>query len=196
MKKVILFDVDGVLLNGESFAHSMEKDHGISYDMVQPFFRGSFPATISGDADLKEIISPYLKVWGWKGSVEDFLDYWFKAEHKIDQPLVEHIQDLRARGVKCFLATNQERYRAAYILEKIGFRDAFDGTFISSELGVKKPDLKFFEQVHEKLLPIEKESILFWDDLEENVLAARGYGFVAEIYTSFEDYIQKMKKYV
>jgi putative hydrolase of the HAD superfamily len=189
--KAMLFDVDGVLLNGR-----LEKDYGISEEIVQPFFLGPFPAALSGEADLKEIISPYLKQWGWQGNVDEFLDYWFQAEHIIDEALVEYIQRLRAQGIKCYLATNQERYRTTYILEKIGFKDFFDGIFVSNELGVRKPDVSFFAKAYEVLLPVEKEAVLFWDDLVENIEAAQSFGIAAETYTDFQDFKQKMKTYV
>jgi putative hydrolase of the HAD superfamily len=61
-----------------------------------------------GKADLKEVVRPFLKEWGWEKSVEDFLDYWFKSEHKIDEELVDYIQELRKKGVNCYLVTNQK----------------------------------------------------------------------------------------
>ncbi len=194
MIKIVLFDVDGVLLNGEMFGAQLERDYGISNDVLQPFFKGPFPDAIVGQADMKQLLKPYLETWGWKGGVEDFVDYWFKAEHVIDQPLIDYIETLSASGIGCYLATNQEKYRTAYILEKMGFEHIFDGQFVSSEMGVKKPDPAFFERVVQELQPHDAEEILFWDDRLENVEAARASGINAEVYTTFAAFEEQMKE--
>jgi putative hydrolase of the HAD superfamily len=194
MIKIVLFDVDGVLLNGESFSIQLERDFGISKATMQPFFKSSLPASTIGASDMKQDLVPYLKAWGWKGTVDEFVDYWFKAEHVIDEPLIEYVETLSASGIGCYLATNQEKYRIAYILEKMEFEHIFDGQFVSSEMGVKKPDPKYFEQVIEKLQPHDPSEILFWDDRIENVEAARAAGLQAEVYSSFEAFDDQMKE--
>ena len=42
---------------------------------------------------------------------------------------------------------------------------------------------------------MEKESILFWDDLEINLLAARENGWNAENYTELDEFEKTMNKY-
>ncbi|MDB5170789.1 MAG: HAD-superfamily hydrolase, subfamily variant 3 [Candidatus Saccharibacteria bacterium] len=196
MIKTILFDVDGVLLNGQSFTIELEREYGISYDMTQPFFKGPFRDSTVGLRDMKEVLEPYLKEWKWPHGTDDFLEYWFTKEHSIDQSLINYIQRLRAAGTKCYLATNQERYRTTYIMERMGFADMFDGIFVSNDLGVKKPDVAFFEKAHQQIPGVAKEEILFWDDLAENVAAAEAYGIQAELYTNFDDFTKKMELYV
>lgn len=196
MIKVILFDADGVLINGEKFSVNLEREYGISKEKTLPFFTGIFKECIIGNADLKEVIKPYLKDWGWEKSVEELLDFWFKSEHKIDEELVKYIQQLRQKGIQCYLATNQEKYRATYMLDKMGFKDCFDQVFASAHLGHKKPDLEFFSKVMEKLSEIKKDEVLFWDDTLENIEAAIQFGIKAEFYTNFQDFKEKMQNYL
>ncbi len=196
MIKIFLFDVDGVLLNGQSFTIELEREFGISYDMTQPFFKGPFKEATIGSRDMKEILEPYLKEWNWPKTTDDFIEYWFTKEHSIDQPLVDYAQTLRISGAKCYLATNQERYRTAYILERMGFANLFDGIFVSNELGVKKPDIAFFEKTHQQIPGIAKQEILFWDDSAENIAVASSYGIQAELYTDYDQFIKKMELYV
>jgi len=61
MIKAILFDADGVLINGEMFSNVLDRDYGIPSDKTLPFFSGIFREAVSGKADLKEIITPHLK---------------------------------------------------------------------------------------------------------------------------------------
>ncbi len=191
MIKAVLFDADGVLLTGERFSRKLAKDYGISTDITEPFFKGPFKECIIGNADLKELLPQYLQKWGWQKSVDDFLDEWFESEHKIDEQLVQYIQDLRKKGIKCYLATNQEKYRVQYMLDKMGFSECFDKVYASSHLGHRKPAMEFYSKVVEDL-GLEKSQILFWDDTSENIDAANQFGLKAELYTSFEDFKDTM----
>ncbi len=59
-----------------------------------------------------------------------------------------HVQQLRTKEYfVCCVATNQEKYRAQYMLDKMGFGDSFDKIYVSAYLGVQKPDVTFFEKV-------------------------------------------------
>ncbi|MDE2030930.1 MAG: HAD-IA family hydrolase [Patescibacteria group bacterium] len=195
MIKVLIFDADGVLINGEMFSKILAKEYGISTEITEPFFDGPFSECLVGNIDLKEAISPYLEGWGWKTGVDSFLDYWFSAEHSIDQDLIAYIQECRKRGIKCYVATNQEKHRAEYMLDKLGFVNNFDKLYASAHLGHKKPSLDFYEKLVNDLDGINKEEILFWDDSPKNITAARQFGINAELYTTFEDFNKRMKIY-
>jgi putative hydrolase of the HAD superfamily len=192
MIKALLFDVDGVLVNGERFSVHLERNYGIDQNKTIAFFKGEFKECILGKKDLKKILPKYLKSWGWKKSVEDFLNYWFKSEHSINEELMDYIKKLKHKGFQCYIATNQEKYRIEYLLDKMGFADNFDKIYASSHLGFKKPDLKFFEKLFTDLKNIEKDEILFWDNSIINVEAAQEFGIKAELYTDFADFENKM----
>jgi len=196
MIKAVIFDADGVLIEGRRFSRILERDYGITTATTDEFFRGPFEDCIIGAADLKEVLPPFLAKWGWKDGVEAFLSYWFRGEHTINQQLIEYIQSLRARGIICFLATNQEKYRFEYMLKSMGFENSFDRLYSSAHLGHKKPSLEYFEKVYEDLAGIEKDEIIFWDDTPANIESAREFGIEAELYTSFADFKERMADYV
>lgn len=195
MIKIILFDVDGVLAIGENFTKTMSVEHGISLEMLLPFFRGRFIACRNGQADLKTELQPYLVQWRWPYSVEAFLRYWFEKEHVIDEALVAYIQRLRQQGIPCYLATNQEKYRTTYILEQMGFADKFDGMFSSAYIGCGKEHSAFFAHILHKMAGIQANEILFWDDSPGNLEVARQVGIQAEHYTNFAAFQVRMQHY-
>lgn len=197
MIKLVLFDADGVTINGEPFSKELTRKYNIPPESTLKFFKGIFKDTKTNHADLREVIAPFLKEWGWVKSIDEFLDEWFKYEHQqINQELINYISALRKKGVSVALATNQEKYRAQYILEKMGFGKIFDRTYFSAHLGLKKPDAAFFRKITEDWPQIQKDEVLFWDDMEENILAAREFGWNAEVYKDFEDFKEKMNHYL
>ena len=195
MIKIILFDVDGVLVDGELFSRRLARDHGITLEMTRSFFAGPFSECLVGQADLKQVLLDYMREWGWQHSIDDFLSFWF-SEHSINEPLLISVQHLRQQGIPCYLATNQEQYRTAYILEEMGFAQKFDGIFSSAHVGQVKSQPAFFEHVLRKLNGIAAHEILFWDDSAPNIATARQFGLQAEIYTTFADFTRKMSRYL
>lgn len=197
-KRAILFDADGVIISSEMFSIPYQREFGVLPDAMLPFFHGIFKKCLIGKADLKVAVQPYLAQWKWNGSVEDFLVYWFKSEHAIDQKLVEVINKLRKGGALCFLATNQEKYRTEYIRTIMGFKNIVDGIFSSAEIGFCKPDVQFFKSIlstlHEKY-NISGEESLFIDDDILNVEAANGVGINSYLYSDFENFLNFIKKY-
>jgi len=191
----VLFDVDGVLSAHEPFRERLARDHGIAANITVPFFRGPFRDCLVGKADLKEQLLLYLKQWGWQYTVDDFLSYWFTAEHRPNLPLLQVAQQLRQRSIHCYLATNQEQYRTAYILREMGFAARFDGAFSSAYVGYMKPEAEFFHHILHKLMPVDAGEILFWDDTLENIIAAREVGLHAEHYSDFDTCVATMRTY-
>ena len=126
MITTLILDADGVLINGESFADALHRDFAVDLAKEKEFFKGPFQECLVGKRDLKESVAPYLPSFGFKGSADEFLAYWFKSEHAINDALMTAVGRLRAAGVRVVLATNQEKYRTDYMLQHMGFADAFD----------------------------------------------------------------------
>ena len=193
MLQVIIFDADGVLVHGKRrFSVFLAEEHGIPLEKTLPFFEGPFQDCLVGKADLKKALLPYLKDWGWKKGVETFLEYWFRLESETDQDLIEYVRELKRGGIKCFLATNNEKYRFEYMLDKMGFSHVFDKTYASAHLGKQKTDLKFFEKVLKDLKDVSKKEILFVDDDPENIKTAKKFGLQTELFTSLKDLRKKV----
>jgi len=193
MVKAVIFDVDGMVVITDMFSVQYHKDYGVLSEVLLPFFKNEFQPCLIGKADLKEVIKDYLPKWGWKGNVEEFLNYWFNAENHIDQRVVEVINKLKKSGIKCFLATNQEKYRTQYLRKEMGFENIFDQVFSSAEVGNKKSQPEFFDFILKKT-GLNKDEIQFWDDTDKNVASAKEYGFDARLYRNFEEFEKEIEK--
>jgi putative hydrolase of the HAD superfamily len=191
MIHTLILDADGVLINGESFSETLARDYDVDKAKEKEFFTTHFQECLVGKADLKESIAPYLPSFGWKGTVDEFLEYWFKAGHSLDEELIGYVQKLRESGMQVVLATNQEKYRTQYMLEHMGFDGAFDKIYSSAHLGHKKPAVEFFAKVVEDL-GANKEEVLFWDDDQRNIDGAKEYGIHAEFYSDYKTFLDVM----
>lgn len=192
MYQIALFDADGVVTSPKMFSVDLEKDFGIKPEVLKPFFHGPFQSCLIGNADLRTVIKPHLAQWGWSGNVDTFLEYWFTSENEVNQKAIELVSDLRKRGTRCYIATNQEAYRARYMRERMHFDALFDGIFSSADLGCKKPSHQFFENLLGRIDPhgdIPREEIVFWDDKTENIEAAREVGIRAYRYVYGEEFV-------
>lgn len=134
--KCVIFDADGMVIDSEVFSAQLEKDYGIPNDIILHFLKGPFQECIVGKADLKKEIKPFIKKAGWKNSVDELLGYWFKVQHKLDDRIIKEIKKLREKGVRCYLASNQEKYRAEYIRKNMGLENIFE-LIINGEEAIK-----------------------------------------------------------
>jgi len=195
MIKAIIFDADGMVVITEMFSVKYCEEYKVPYETILPFFKNEFQPCLVGQADLKEQIKPYLEKWGWTKSVDDFLNYWFKAEHHVDQRVIETISKLRKSEIRCYLATNQELYRTQYLRNQMGFDTVFDKVFSSAEIGYKKPQHEYFEVIVEDL-GLSRDEVQFWDDQEKNVQLATEFGFDARLYTRFDEFEKVVGEYM
>lgn len=191
--RAVLFDADGMVLLPKRFSDQIQQDYGISWEKMKPFFMGPFLLCKIGKADLKEELAKVLIDWGWSGTVDALLEYWFRIGSAPDPEIVAIAQELRSRRVKCFLATNQEKYRANYLQNVVRLNDVFDGMLVSAEIGYTKKEVAFFEKSYTSInaneeLMISKKEILFVDHEEENMAAARAFGFETYSYHDSEHF--------
>lgn len=194
-----MFDADGVVIHSEMFSVQYQKEYDVSGDDMTPFFKGDFQDCMIGKADLIEVVSPRLAKWKRKGTVHEFLQFRFKSEHSVDERMVANIKNLRKKGIRCYLATNQEKYRAQYMKKDMGFEELFDTVFSSAEIRHKKPDKEFYKFVlHEikKEYEIDPDEIMYFDDTQENVVEAKKLGIDAHLYQNIEEFERLVKRVV
>jgi putative hydrolase of the HAD superfamily len=183
LPKVLLIDADGVLLiNEKIFSHQYAEEQGIEAEQLEPFFHGAFRQATVGKADLKGLIAAHRDLWQWEGTADELMDKWFAAESNVDKKLVAILQSIRAAGTKVYLTTDQEKYRAAYLREKL-FEDQLDGFFVSCDLGYEKIQPEFWRAVLHRLPGIKPSEIIYFDDSLSKVDAARAAGIDARLYT-------------
>lgn len=188
MVKAVLFDMDGVLTFRErNFSVAYIEKHNLKPAPVMDFFATEWHNYVLGKKDLKAHIAAHPDIWQWHGTPEELMQYWFKSEDNKNEPLLKVIGHLRQSGIKCYIATEQEKYRTQYVNE-VMFPNEFDGCFSTCEIGVKKSNPKYFETVMELLQQtnpgITPGDIVYFDDDTDKLESARAVGINGELYES------------
>ncbi len=197
MIKVILFDCDGIIVKEHKyFIQRLKEDFGIvlNYEAHNSFFKNEFLLCQAGKLDLKIELIRQMPKWGIDWSVEKLVEYWFNGERDLDKRVVETIYTLRGKGVKCYLSTNNEKYRTQYLTDEVDLKNILDGIYSSAFLGFMKSNQGFWQALYQDFLDIKKNQVLVFDNKQENVQSAREFGFSAELYKDFETFIRQLYK--
>ena len=122
----------------------------------------------------------YASLNDWSG-LKHSRDTWFQAWMSLivgPLPDVDLIFDCLKGVVPIYALTNTNVDHMNYELEKYPVMKRFDAIFASHEMGCRKPDVEMYLQAARRA-GVEPNEVLFVDDSEANVLAARRAGFTA-----------------
>lgn len=185
--RLVLWDADGVLQRvpdggEESMRPAVE---GLVED-VDGFLadarRRERPA-LTGKERWLDVLPGLLADWGIASHLERIVETWLAIEEVPGARAV--VRDVRATGVRCFLASNQDEHRGRHMQRHLGYPSLVDGALYSYELGAAKPDPAFFTAALRRLRA-SAQDVLLVDDNPTNVASAAGLGIRAETWTSAE----------
>ena len=197
MTRVVLFDVDGVLVNGYHarpekqvrWNENLLADLGVDPERFnREFIYDVFvKKVIVGQMSLLEALERTLPGLGYRGPAMAFVGYWLSHDSNLDEPMVEVVRRLKGAGVsRLFLATNQEHMRAQWLWQTLKLGEIFEDMFHSARVGHAKPTKPYFDWVNNRLGRLD-EKPLFFDDREDIVKAAREHGWEAVLFDTVED---------
>jgi len=132
---------------------------------------------ITGEQDFAVVLEAILRRWQCNVNIDDALDIWTLIEP--DHEVLAMVRQLQGQGHRVCLATNQQRHRARYMSDVLGYKNLFDASFYSCDIGHAKPDRSYFLNMMDQL-GAKAGQLLFIDDKDANVAAARELGIQAE----------------
>ncbi len=203
----IFFDVDGVIIDGwhsdpalrKPWDETIEQDLGVDKEAFRnTFFKSAqdgsaslMDACIIGRRDLKDALSEVLPALGYSGTVDAFIDYWFRLDSNLNREVLSIVGRLKeCEGVELFLATSQEHRRAAYLWHDLRLKEWFHDIYYSARLGLAKSDASFFEAINRQLDIAKSDRPIFFDDRELVVAAAIAAGWDGQVFRSVDDILQ------
>lgn len=193
MIKALLIDLDGVIIQPRHkyFSQKLSEEYDIPLELIMPFFRNDYKNAATGKVSIKDILPYFLKKWNWNKSLDAFLNYWFESENDINLEVVEQIEQIRKKGIKVYIASDNERERGNYIMNIIELKNHVDGTFFSYEVKHTKSEKVYFEKVIEQL-GIEAEEVFYTDDDPENIRVAKSLGIQTMLYQKGLDLVNML----
>ena len=180
--EALLFDLGGVVIDID-FDRVFRSWRGLSQLPIEEIRRrfamdSAYEQHERGEIDACEYFNHLRNVLELKGSDEAIARGWnaiFVGER------TESLHDiLSARGqLPCFAFTNSNpTHQAVWMAHYPRVVAAFDRVFVSSELGLRKPEQAAFDAIAHAI-GVSSPAILFFDDALENVAGARAAGMQA-----------------
>ncbi|MES9543746.1 MULTISPECIES: HAD family phosphatase [unclassified Actinomadura] len=186
MPDVIVFDLYGVIARTQT-PEAVRRIEETAGDPGPAFWDAYWACRPAYDAG-QESASYWADVAGLLGTafpdvpalVEADLDSWTE----VDEEMVALVGELADRGRTLGLLSNiigdlVPRFEARHG----AWLARFDARVYSCRIGVAKPDPRAYE-ICAETLGVKPADVLFFDDNERNVLAARETGMRAELFTS------------
>src|SRR6476620_4217373 len=179
MIRHVLLDADGVVQHMPGgWVAAVERQLDVDAEEFWDLATRDEVACLRGEGDFLEVLAGHLRALGASVTAEDLHRAVWRSVH-VEPSSVALVHALRDAGLRVHLGTNQEGHRASYMRTELAYDDLFDESFYSCELGAAKPDAAFFTAVLDSLGAAAPE-VLFVDDSEPNVAAARECGLAAE----------------
>lgn len=100
---------------------------------------------------------------------------------RVDEEMLALVEEQRAAGVRLALLSNAPHVQAD-AFEQVAWTEPFERIFVSSRLGMVKPDPLIYRHVLDEL-GVAAADVTFVDDREANVRAAAELGIRAILFT-------------
>lgn len=83
---------------------------------------------------------------------------------------------LRRKGYRLWLLSNAQRVFTAYELTHLGLGKEFDGVYLSSDYGCRKPDVRFFQALLEEQQLDPSKCLMIGNDRDTDIAGAKAAG--------------------
>ncbi len=188
---VIALDVDGVLVEVGYDDHWLDiigAEFGLAMDDLTPFFQDYWEPVVTGRRAVEDALGEFRPTL----DADRFLQRWCEESTRINHEMIDAAKQWQTNGARLVLATNQEHRRAAFVRELIGQHVDLVDVFYSADLGVGKPDSRFWGAADKRLGPAQ---VVFIDDALGNVESARAHGWHAIHYPDHTDWREQVDAY-
>jgi epoxide hydrolase-like predicted phosphatase len=124
--------------------------------------------------------------------LHDFGERYFEHLHP-NERLIDYMRDLRGRGYKLAICTNNVREWESLWRAKLPVDEIFEVVIDSAFVGVRKPEREIYELTLGRL-GVPAGTALFIDDIEINCAAARELGMRSVWFRSNEQAIGEIER--
>jgi putative hydrolase of the HAD superfamily len=202
--RAVISDFGGVLTNPlwEAFAAWNERvgaDPGVLGTALQNAgeARGEHPlyALERGEMTEEEFLAAVQAQLPPEIHLGGFSDIYFAHLHP-NEPMIDLMRDLRGRGFRMAMLTNNVREWEPLWRAKLPVDEIFEVVVDSAFVGMRKPEREIYELTLERLGDVDAEECVFVDDLDVNCAMATELGMTAVHYVSQDQAIAEVERAV
>jgi putative hydrolase of the HAD superfamily len=187
MSRTVLFDWFGVICrNG---AHSQVLDRlstslNVSRDKLSPLVSQETSRLKLGGITVDEFWRNLEKSLNMR-IVDDYRQVWTDInDARPDQSMIDFVDQLRNKGYTVAVLSNTFPFTASEI-KSMGWYDSFSNYFLSSDIGIAKPDSRAYDYALEQL-SCKAEEVIYIDDQQKCLTPAKELGMTTILATSPE----------
>ncbi len=118
-----------------------------------------------------------------------------EKETKLYPHTLPMLKKLRKKGYKLGLISNSSVFAVAQLKRKTKLLDCMDYPLFSFDVGVVKPNLKFFRKMLKLAKCKPEEAIMVGDKLDDDVLPPKKLGMHSILYTDYENLKKEMARF-
>jgi epoxide hydrolase-like predicted phosphatase len=188
--EAVVFDLDGVYFEGgtEKFIALLQEKYGLAEDAIKEVYLRSqeMKDLKEGKMTDEDFWKHAIHVWNIEATRPELLQLLANS-YKENPETLKLITDLRSKGVKTAVCTNNFSDRIETLNKKFHFKKNFDVFITSYEEGITKPNPEIFHILAQRL-GLAPAQIVMSDDREVNVEALQKLGFQAFLYKGLDDF--------
>ena len=195
MIKATIFDLNGIFLQSPKLSDRFEKDFGVPVATFLPKLSEIMDKVRQPNAGAAfQYWQSALREWNVILSEQEFWDYWFKGEIQSEK-MIAFAKELRGKGVKVFILSNNFKERAEYYGHYPWIHDAVDKVYFSWQTGLVKPDPKAWSSLLAEN-NLRAEDCIYFDDQAKNLKAAESVGVKSFMFTDEASLEKKVQEYL
>ena len=172
MIKATIFDLNGVFIRSLKLSDRFSEKFGVPPTEFVAALKDIMPKVrVPNAGDAFSYWKPYLDKWGVGLSREEFFDFWFSGE-KEDEEMVVLARELKAKGLRIFILSNNFAERANFYAKNFSFlKEISDKIYYSWKTGFVKPNIEAYRLILSEN-NLKPEECVYFDDVEENIKVA------------------------
>ena len=193
----LIFDLGNVLVSYR-WKEMLTDDFGIEETHAEEIGHRMFDDPIwkdydRGDVNTEELLEYYRRLY--PEDSETMRRMFLEGERMMvpRERLWRKIEGLKAQGYRIYILSNYSEDLFNKHTEQIPFMDKLDGRVVSCEVHKMKPEPEIYGILLERY-GLKPEECMFFDDLHENVCAAKDLGIGAVQVTSEDMLISELDR--
>jgi HAD superfamily hydrolase (TIGR01509 family) len=183
---IILFDLGNVLMKVEyaAFLHTLGLDHAMSDAELYHLLEDESQAFEMGKASAEDFLGVVNAKLGKSYTFDQFREAWLSIVPNVIPGSPDLIDQL-SREYRLMLLSNTNELHLRRSVKMLPALRRFERLFVSYEIGLIKPDGGIYQYVLDHV-DVPAQRILFIDDLEKNIQAAREVGMHGIVFRGIE----------